>query len=337
MQLLIQLLYLYPTMLKQIFDQYLQDSNYSQKEPQELYEPLDYMLSLGGKRIRPLSVLIACSLFSDNIKQALPAAYAVELFHNFSLIHDDIMDNSDIRRGKPTVHKKWDENTAILSGDAMFVYAYEHLSKLPPAVLPAALMAFNEAAIGVCEGQQKDINFEKRLANSVTTEEYIDMIELKTSILIYGAMKIGALVGGASQEDAERVGLFGKNLGIAFQLQDDYLDTFGDTAKVGKRIGGDILQNKKTYLVIKALELAEEASKVELIDWLTHQVSLEQEQAKIDKVTALFHQLEIPKELQTAIKKYNDLALENLAAIELSDEKKKPLLDLLHQLMEREY
>lgn len=324
-------------MLKQLFDEYLNDNNYKEKEPQALYEPVDYILELGGKRIRPLSVLLACSLFSDDVKRALPAAYAIEVFHNFSLVHDDIMDNSVIRRGQPTVHKKWDDNTAILSGDVMLVYAYEHLAKLDASVLPVALTTFNEVAIGVCEGQQKDINFEKRLATSVTVGEYIDMITLKTSVLIYGAMKIGALIGGASMEDAECVAEFGKNLGIAFQLQDDYLDTFGDTAKVGKRIGGDILQNKKTYLVIKALELADTADKVKLIDLLTHKVDVEDEAHKIAAVTSIFHKLDIPTHMQSAIKYYNDIAIQNLEKINIDKQQKKPLLDLLNQLMVREY
>jgi geranylgeranyl diphosphate synthase type II len=324
-------------MLKQLFDQYLNANNYQQKSPQELYEPIDYILGLGGKRIRPLSVLIACSLFSKEIEKALPAAYAIEVFHNFSLVHDDIMDKSVIRRGQPTVHKKWDDNTAILSGDVMLVYAYEHLAKLDPAILPIALTTFNEVAIGVCEGQQKDINFEERLATSVSIAEYIDMITLKTSVLIYGAMKIGALVGGANLENAERVAEFGKNLGIAFQLQDDYLDTFGETAKVGKRIGGDILQNKKTYLVIKALELANTADKATLLELLTQTVAEEKEEEKIATVTAIFHKLDIPKQMQSAIKKYNDIALQNLTKINVSEEQKQPLVDLLHQLMVREY
>ncbi len=324
-------------MLKPLFNQYLEAHNYAHKKPQKLYAPIDYILGLGGKRIRPIATLIACQLFSEDIEAALPAAYAIEIFHNFSLVHDDIMDKSPLRRGAATVHQKWDTNTAILSGDVMLVYAYEHLSQINPSLLAETLQIFNQIAIGVCEGQQMDMDFEERTADTVTIPEYIEMISLKTSVLVYGAMKIGALIGGASAANAELVGQFGKNLGIAFQLQDDYLDTFGQTAKVGKRIGGDILQNKKTYLIIKALQLADHANKKILENWLSTNVTADKETQKIKEVTAILEQLGIPHQMQTAIQTYNNLALDAWNKIDLPKDKKQPLLDLLHQLMKREY
>lgn len=321
---------------RQLFTTYLNDNNFSKYSPQELYEPIDYILSLGGKRIRPLLTLMACQLFDNNLEDALPAAYAVEIFHNFSLLHDDIMDESPLRRGQPTVHKKYDTNTAILSGDVMLVYAYEYLSKIPAQHLAKVLPVFNEVAIGVCEGQQMDINFETQTA--VTIPEYVRMIELKTSILLYGAMKIGAIIGGADDKAAELVGDFGRNMGIAFQMQDDFLDTFGKQAKVGKRIGGDILQNKKTYLVIKALELADDATEARLMELLssTPETTVAEE-AKIEEVTAIFRQLDIPTEMQKIMEFYSDKARQNLVELSISDEAKQPLLGFLEMLMHREH
>jgi geranylgeranyl diphosphate synthase type II len=321
--------------IRELFEQYQKENGFSKYSPQELYEPLDYILSLGGKRIRPLLTLMACRLFSNEVSAALPVAYAVEVFHNFSLLHDDIMDESDLRRGQATVHKKYDTNTAILSGDVMLVYAYEYISKVSPALLPSILKAFNIVAIGVCEGQQMDMNFETQ--EQVSIEEYLRMIELKTSILIYGAMKMGALVGNSSEENAELVGNFGRNMGIAFQMQDDYLDTFGKQAKVGKRIGGDIIQNKKTYLVIKALELADDNNKATLTKLLSTSPPPEKEEAKIKSVTDIFIRLGIPKEMKSIIKTYNDKATNNLNQLSISDTKKQPLFDFLDMLTAREY
>lgn len=321
--------------IHQLFKTYQKDNNFSQHTPRELYEPIDYILSLGGKQIRPLLALMACQLFSKEVSAALPIASAVEIFHNFSLVHDDIMDESPIRRGQPAVHKKFNTNTAILSGDVMLVYAYEHLSKVSPELLPIILPVFNEVAIGVCEGQQMDVNFETQA--SVSLPEYTKMIELKTSILLYGAMKMGALVGGASMEEAELIGEFGRNMGIAFQMQDDWLDTFGAQAKVGKRIGGDIIQNKKTALVIKALELADKGTKQELNQLLSSTPAPEEEAAKIERVTNIFKDLGIPDEMKKIMAIYKDKAIHNLNLLNVSDEAKKPLYGFLDMLMKREH
>lgn len=315
--------------------QYMEANNFERFQPRELYEPLDYILSLGGKRIRPLLTLMACQLFSSNIKNALPAAYAIEVFHNFSLLHDDIMDESPIRRGKATVHKKYDTNTAILSGDVMLVYAYEYLSRVPREYLSSVLKTFNEIAIGVCEGQQMDMNFESQ--EEVTQQDYLKMIELKTSVLLYGAMKIGAIVGGASIEEAELIGAFGRNTGIAFQLQDDYLDSFGKEAKVGKRIGGDIIQNKKTYLVIKAMQKSSKKQFDHLKQLLNKTVPEAEERTKIKEVKSIFVQLNIPDEMDKIIQHYRDQAIEKLQATQLSTKQKEPLLTLLEKLMHREH
>jgi geranylgeranyl diphosphate synthase type II len=321
--------------IHQLFKTYQKDNNFSQYTPRELYEPIDYILSLGGKQIRPLLALMACQLFSDEVSAALPIASAVEIFHNFSLIHDDIMDASPIRRGQPSVHKKFNTNTAILSGDVMLVYAYEQLSKVAPELLPIILPVFNNVAIGVCEGQQMDVNFETQ--PTVSLPEYTRMIELKTSILLYGAMKMGALVGGASLENSELIGEFGRNMGIAFQMQDDWLDTFGAQAKVGKRIGGDIIQNKKTALVIKALELADKATQQELNQLLSTSPAPEGEDAKIKRVTAILKGLGIPGEIKKIMAIYKDKAIHNLNLLQVSEDAKKPLYGFLDLLMEREH
>jgi geranylgeranyl diphosphate synthase type II len=321
--------------IHQLFKTYQKDNNFSKYTPRELYEPIDYILSLGGKQIRPLLALMACQLFSKEVSVALPIASAVEIFHNFSLVHDDIMDESPIRRGQPAVHKKFNTNTAILSGDVMLVYAYEHLSKVSPELLPIILPVFNAVAIGVCEGQQMDVNFETQAI--VSLPEYTKMIELKTSILLYGAMKMGALVGGALEEDAELIGEFGRNMGIAFQMQDDWLDTFGAQAKVGKRIGGDIIQNKKTALVIKALELADKTTEQELNQLLSSTPAPEGEAAKIERVTSIFKNLGIPDEMKKIMAVYKEKAILNLNLLNVSDDAKKPLYGFLDMLMEREH
>ena len=221
-------------------------------EPRNLYEPIAYIMSMGGKRIRPALVLAACNLYSDDIDQALPAALAVELFHNFTLVHDDIMDNADMRRGLVTIHKKWNPNIAILSGDAMTVLAYKLLVQVDKSILPEVINIFNSFAMGICEGQQMDMDFESDIM--VSRDEYLKMIELKTSILLKGALQIGAVIGGAGRNDVELIGEFGRSMGLAFQLQDDLLDCYGDSSTFGKRIGGDIVASKKTMLTIIAAE-----------------------------------------------------------------------------------
>lgn len=321
--------------IHKLFKSYQQDNNFSQYTPRELYEPIDYILALGGKQIRPLLALMACQLFSEEVSAALPVAAAVEIFHNFSLVHDDIMDESPIRRGQPSVHKKFNTNTAILSGDVMLVYAYQSLCEVSPELLPLILPVFNTVAIGVCEGQQMDVNFETQL--DVSLAEYTKMIELKTSILLYGAMKMGALVGGAAMKDAELIGEFGRNMGIAFQMQDDWLDTFGAQVKVGKRIGGDIIQNKKTALVIKALELADKATKKELTQLLTSTPEPEDEAEKIERVTTIFKDLGVSAEMKRIMVIYKEKAINNLNLLNAPKEAKKPLYGFLYMLMEREY
>lgn len=226
---------------------------------QSLYQPISYLMSLGGKRLRPALALLACQAFGGNEEDALSAALGIEVFHNFTLMHDDIMDNAPLRRGKETVHEKWNVNTAILSGDAMLVQSYQLMAKSPPALLPLVLERFSATALEVCEGQQLDMEFEERM--DVTIDEYLEMIRLKTSVLLAASLEIGALIGGASSEDASLVYKFGESLGIAFQLRDDYLDAFGEEDKVGKQIGGDILADKKTFLLINAWNEANESDK----------------------------------------------------------------------------
>ena len=272
--------------LRDLYNDYASKHIFGEFQPKELYQPLDYILALGGKQMRPVLLLMAAELFDKNSTQsALPAAYAVELFHNFSLIHDDIMDQAPIRRGMPTVHNQFGTNTAILSGDVMLVYAYQFLLKSNHPQLQNIINVFNETAIGVCEGQQMDMNFEK--VQSVTLDEYIKMIELKTSILLHGAMKIGALLANANENEADLIAEFGRSMGIAFQLQDDYLDSFGEEANFGKRIGGDIIQNKKTYLFLKALELSSIVDKTELLNYYALSDNVN-ENDKIENVKQIF-------------------------------------------------
>src|SRR3972149_6156266 len=225
-----------------------------QKEPSNLYKPMEYIISMGGKRIRPATVIRACNLFTDDIEEAINPVMGIEIFHNFTLVHDDIMDKAPIRRSQPTVHKKWNENIAILSGDAMCILAYRFFLKAKPEIQAKILPEFTKTALEVCEGQQLDMDFEN--FNNVTVSEYIRMISGKTSVLLASSLKIGAIIGGASEKDAENLYEFGKNLGIAFQLQDDLLDVFADPKKFGKKTGNDIATNKKTFLLIKALEMS---------------------------------------------------------------------------------
>lgn len=321
--------------LQDAFKQYAQKQIFTQ-QPTELYEPIEYILSLGGKAMRPALALMGCNLFSDDVTPALAPAYGVELFHNFSLMHDDIMDKADLRRGKPTVHIRYNTNNAILSGDAMLVYSYQYMSQVDAALLPMVMRIFNQTAIGVCEGQQYDMNFETTFDVDIAT--YIRMIELKTAVLLEGALEIGALVGGASSEQAELLGEFGRNMGIAFQLKDDYLDTFGEAAKVGKRIGGDILQNKKTYLVLKALEVGDAATRQSLLNWLQSSTdSPAAENAKIEAVTQIFQQLAIPYHIETLIETYYLHAIQALHQLELPEARTGTLRAFIRQIMDREF
>jgi geranylgeranyl diphosphate synthase type II len=307
--------------------------------PAELYEPIRYMLGLGGKRIRPLFVLMACHLYSDDPEKALPAALATELFHNFTLIHDDIMDNAPLRRNKPTVHSKWNSSTAILSGDVMMVKAYELIarSKVSGNTLQATLEAFNKMAVGVCEGQQLDLNFET--LHSISIPQYYRMIELKTAVLLGACLQIGAQIGEAAGADAQNLFEFGKNTGLAFQLQDDLLDVYGEKEKFGKLKGGDILANKKTFLLLKARDIATSNHylKEELDQWMGIKTTGEKDAAeKIKAVTRIYDFVNIRKITEQEINSYHQKAIEALSRVGGNMSRKQGLLDLTGKLLSRE-
>ncbi|RME03091.1 MAG: polyprenyl synthetase family protein [Bacteroidetes bacterium] len=303
-------------------------------DPDNLYRPVRYMLSLGGKRLRPVVLLLCHKLYDDDISPAMPAAAAIEVFHNFTLVHDDIMDEAPLRRGKPTVHHKFDTNKAILSGDVMLVLAYDYLLQLEnQTLIPTVSRIFTKTAIEVCEGQQMDMDFEER--TNVSVEEYLRMIELKTSVLVAAAMKIGALTGGASDADAQKLYEFGRNLGIAFQLQDDLLDTFGDPEKFGKQPGGDIIQNKKTYLFLKALELADDHTRSQLLGWYSNTDFDEEE--KIAGVKSIFTRLDIPAQTKRLQAEFERKAMEQLNGLDAPSEKIDWLKAFAEGLMKREF
>jgi geranylgeranyl diphosphate synthase type II len=299
-------------------------------EPVNLYEPIHYILQIGGKRLRPVLTLLTCNLFGGNSKNALDAALAVEVFHNFTLIHDDIMDSAPIRRGKETVHKKWNVNTGILSGDAMMILAYQCFENYESSTYKKLMQIFNKTALEVCEGQQLDIDFETR--NDVSLEEYIAMITNKTSVLVACAMQMGAIIAEVNEEQAKKIYDFGLNLGIAFQLQDDYLDTFGNEADFGKQIGGDILENKKTFLYLKALEVCDSEDRNKLLAIYN---STEQIPTKKNDVTEIFKANNIPKLTINEITKYSNKAFEILAELAISETSKKALKQFGENLMKR--
>ncbi|GAB3826754.1 polyprenyl synthetase family protein [Hymenobacter jeollabukensis] len=303
-------------------------------QPLELYEPIRYSMSMGGKRIRPLLTLLGAYLYSDHWEQlALNPALAVEVFHNFTLLHDDIMDQAPLRRGQPTVHVKWNPNVAILSGDVMLVRAYELLFDIEPALLREALQRFSQTAAEVCEGQQLDMNFETR--PQVSIAQYLDMIRLKTAVLLGFALELGARLGGASAEDADHLRRFGVDIGLAFQLRDDLLDVYGDAATFGKRVGGDIVSDKKTYLLLTALERANAAQRATLGHWLGLNSS-ETAAAKVRAVTAIYDQLQIRPRTEALINDYFQDALAHLDQVQAPAERKALLRGLALQLMERE-
>lgn len=301
------------------------------KSPQGLYAPIDYLLALGGKRLRPVLVLMACEAFGKDPKEALLAAQAVEVFHNFTLMHDDIMDNASIRRGAQTVHEKWDLNTAILSGDAMLVQAYTFLNGYEPQLFQSLTTLFSKTALEVCEGQQYDVDFESR--NDVSIENYLEMIRLKTAVLVGCAMQMGAWVGGASDEDAQLLYQFGEQLGIAFQLQDDYLDTFGDAANFGKRIGGDIAENKKTILVHLANINGAENQLNTLQKWLSETPKDDTE--KIVAVTQLFKDTGADTATLDYVQDFTQQAFDALEKVNLSQEMKQRFVAFGNWLMQR--
>ncbi|GAB4148858.1 MAG: polyprenyl synthetase family protein [Bacteroidia bacterium] len=301
-------------------------------QPFGLYEPVRYTLSLGGKRMRPLLTLMGAGLFSEDVTPAIPAAMGIELFHNFTLLHDDIMDNAPLRRGKPTVHARWNPNTAILSGDAMFAQAIREVSKSPHNILPRVLDIFTRTALEVCEGQQLDMDFEQ--LPKVSIPQYIRMIELKTAVLLAGALEIGALCGGAYSTEAHKLYEFGRHVGIAFQLQDDILDVYGSPEKFGKQVGGDIVSNKKTFLLISALERADRYSLENLQNWIfAPQFEAEE---KVSAVKEIYDRLNIRALAETEMMRHYNKGLEYLASIEADDEKKKTLKAFTDHLMIRE-
>ncbi len=312
------------------FLEYL-ENNHWVREPKNLYEPIDYILQLSGKRIRPILTLMSADIFSGDYKKALPAALAVEVFHNFTLVHDDIMDDAPLRRGEQTVHEKWNLNTGILSGDAMLILAYQYFENYEPNTFRELAKLFSKTALEVCDGQQLDIDFETR--NDVTIAEYINMIRLKTSVLVAAALKMGAIVADAPEKDANLLYEYGLNLGIAFQLQDDYLDTFGDPETFGKQVGGDIIENKKTFLYIKALELASEEDKKKL-EFFYNQ-KLEDNSIKIDEVKRIFERCNIPDLIQELVLKYTTLSIASLKDMEIGSNSKESLKAFSSYLMAR--
>lgn len=318
--------------LLDLIQQYAQDNPFPGELP-ELYEPCAYILTLGGKRLRPALTLMAAEMFNQPAESALPAAWSVELFHNFSLMHDDIMDAAPLRRGQPTVHHKWNQTTAILSGDVMLIYAYRFLTRFSqPETVAKLVQIFNRVATEVCEGQQMDVNFETR--SSVSIPEYIRMIELKTAVLLGGALEMGAVCAAASETDAQHLYELGRLAGIAFQIQDDLLDTYGDPAKFGKQVGGDILQNKKTLLVLKTLETAPEADRQELLQWM--QTGAENPDTKVSAVRAIFDRNGIPALIEAEKQHYQQAAFRHLDEVQAPAERKTVLRGSLEALFERD-
>jgi len=302
------------------------------KEPVNLYEPMVYILEQGGKRLRPVLVLMATEIFDCNYKKALDAALAIEVFHNFSLVHDDIMDDAPLRRGTETVHEKWDINTGILSGDAMLINAYQLFENYEGETFKELSSLFTKTAIQVCEGQQYDIDFETR--DNVSIDDYLKMIEYKTAVLVGASLQMGAIVAQTSQECKEAIYQYGRLLGIAFQLQDDYLDAFGDPKTFGKQPGGDIIENKKTFLYLKTLELASRSEALQLEHLYT--ISPAENSGKIEAVKALFESSGAAKLTRKEIQNYTDMAFEILEKIKLSELKKEPLREFGEMLMERQ-
>lgn len=301
------------------------------KEPNNLYQPIEYILSLGGKRMRPILTLMATEVFDADCKKALAAATAVEVFHNFSLVHDDIMDDAPLRRGNETVHEKWDVNTGILSGDAMLILAYQNFEEYEPKIFRDLAKLFSKTALEVCEGQQYDVDFETR--DDVTIPEYLKMIEYKTAVLVGAAMKMGAIVAETSDENANLIYDFGLNLGIAFQLQDDYLDAFGNPETFGKQVGGDIIENKKTYLYLKAMEFSNIDEKEQLMHLFSIQPNDNSD--KIKSVKAIFNQTKASEATQKAIQEYTFKAFETLEKMNVSNDKKVMLQAFGENLMNR--
>ena len=301
-------------------------------KPRSLFEPIEYILSLGGKRLRPVLAYMATNLFSNNLDGTTAPALGLEIFHNFSLLHDDLMDNASVRRGEQTVHTKWNANTAILSGDAMLIDAYNHMLEVNVDLMPRILHVFNTTAMEVCKGQQYDMDFEKR--QDVHESEYLEMIRLKTAVLVAASLKIGAIIGGASNNDADKLYEFGIHIGIAFQLKDDLLDVYGNPEEFGKSIGGDILCNKKTYLLIKALENSSKEANATLKYWIS--AKNYNAESKINAVKEIYDDLKLEALTNKLIQKYYLAAIDLLSEVDVSDTRKEQLLIYTKKLMNRE-
>ncbi|GEM67979.1 isoprenyl synthetase [Sphingobacterium mizutaii NBRC 14946 = DSM 11724] len=310
---------------------YIQNAEFP-KQPADLYDPIAYILSLAGKRIRPMLVLMGAKLFGkDNLEEVLPASIAIEYFHNFSLIHDDIMDRAPLRRGKATVHQKWNDNVAILSGDALLVKAYQELGKSPADRIPSLLQVFSKIALEVCEGQQLDMDFEKMA--DVSEDDYLNMIRLKTSVLLGGALQMGAILAHVDEQQQQLIYDFGVNLGIAFQLQDDYLDVYGDPKTFGKQVGGDILCNKKTYLRIKTEHLIDSSAKVEFEELINSQDIKDTE--KVSRMKNLYAQFNVDRHAEEIKLRFMELAYNKLEEIAVPESQKVELKNLADTLMHR--
>ena len=320
------------TEILQAVNTYLDQLPYD-RQPRSLYEPIQYVLSLGGKRIRPVLMLLVYNMYKDDPESILPSACALETYHNYTLLHDDLMDNADLRRGHPTVHRRWDANTAILSGDSMLVLAYERMAQCRPDKLASVMALFTETALEIGEGQQYDMDFEHR--TDVSEDEYIEMIRLKTSVLLACATKMGAILADASPADADALYQFGEQVGLAFQLQDDFLDVYGDTRVFGKAIGGDITSNKKTYMLINALNRANDEQRQELMHWITA-TDFDRDE-KVQAVTRLYNEIGIDRLAQERIAYYFKQAQKHLDAISLPDDRKQELRRYAADMMHREW
>lgn len=318
---------------RQKINQRLAEYNFGES-PSELYDPIRYILSLGGKRLRPLLVLLAYQLFRDDepSDEVLVPALAVEVFHNFTLMHDDIMDQAPLRRGKPTVHTQWNPNVAILSGDVMLVRAYEMLLQVPSQSLATVMQAFNQCAAEVCEGQQWDMNYES--VERVSEAEYLAMIRQKTAVLLGFSLRLGAILAGASEKDQQQLNEFGEKIGVGFQLMDDWLDVYADQSKFGKQVGGDIISNKKTFLLIKALEQARGDEATTLADWLGQEIF--KNEHKVKAVKDVYHKLNISEQTQAKMNGYFSQGFKALDTLSVSEERKSALRQFTEQLMKRE-
>lgn len=303
-----------------------------ERKPQSLYDPVKYVLSIGGKRVRPVLMLLAYNMYKEDPERILMPACALETYHNYTLLHDDLMDNADVRRGVPTVHRKWDANTAILSGDSMLVLAYHRMLQCDADKQPEVMSLFTETALEIGEGQQYDMEFENR--NDVTEAEYIEMIRLKTSVLLACALKIGAILAGASSEDADNLYKFGEQIGLAFQLQDDLLDVYGDPKVFGKAVGGDITCNKKTYMLINAFQRANDNQRAELERWVTAKDFDRNE--KVAAVTDIYNQIGIRQICEEKINYYFEESKKYLAKVNVADERKEILRQYTAEMMKRE-